>query len=89
MTIFEHYQARYEAAQEEEYTIAEFLEIRRVRPFQFGKLACLNQWFCVHSKKVFLRCVNAQPQMACLCDRQYRAYVKMINLPMPAPQSDS
>ena len=27
MTIFEHYQARYEAAQEEEYTIAEFLEI--------------------------------------------------------------
>jgi len=27
MTIFEHYQARYEAAQEEEYSIAEFLEI--------------------------------------------------------------
>ena len=27
MTIFEHYQARYEAAQEEEYSISEFLEI--------------------------------------------------------------
>ena len=27
MTIFEHYQARYEASQEEEYTIAEFLEV--------------------------------------------------------------
>jgi len=29
MTIFDHYQARYEAAKEEEYTIAEFLEICR------------------------------------------------------------
>ncbi len=27
MTIFDHYQARYEASQEEEYSIAEFLEI--------------------------------------------------------------
>ena len=29
MTIFDHYQARYEAAKEEEYTISEFLEICR------------------------------------------------------------
>ncbi len=27
MSIFEHYQSRYEAAQEEEYSIEEFLEI--------------------------------------------------------------
>uniref|UniRef100_UPI003334838C hypothetical protein n=1 Tax=Pseudoalteromonas sp. GW168-MNA-CIBAN-0100 TaxID=3140434 RepID=UPI003334838C len=27
MTIFDHYQARYEAGQEEEYSIAEFLDI--------------------------------------------------------------
>ncbi len=27
MTIFDHYQARYESTQEEEYSVAEFLEI--------------------------------------------------------------
>ena len=27
MTIFDHFQSRYEAAKEEEFTIAEFLEI--------------------------------------------------------------